>query len=409
MSVYAARLRTEMEPLRDQLKELRELPAPTDEQKAEMKRLTDEVKSRIAAHDEFVSGYQQALEIEQKADGLHDAPLNARARYDGPVRDGMAAADETKSLSDYVVESREFKNPRNGVYNVQESVPASVFYPFLEQKAAFVPGNLTHAHGNVRIIAPLETGITFPLLSFLRTVPWNDLTVPYLPLTFTNNAREQAFAEQKVESTNAGSIATIQMTTIAHWKDVPRQVLRYLPGLRAIIDSEMRTGVLSKVQQRIIAGTGTVVAPATAPQMLGILGQVIQTVGATPTTLTGQIFSAIGIVEGNGGTVDAILMNPGDYAALIEAEYTANKFNPLIQGERFGQYRIIRLASIATGTALVGDFSSSTTVYVGEEATVRASEALGFKSNVVTILGEMDSVVLVERPWLICKCAGTLA
>jgi len=398
-----------MEPLRDQLKELRELPAPTDEQKAEMKRLTDEVKSRIAAHDEFVSGYQQALEIEQKADGLHDAPLNARARYDGPVRDGMAAADETKSLSDYVVESREFKNPRNGVYNVQESVPASVFYPFLEQKAAFVPGNLTHAHGNVRIIAPLETGITFPLLSFLRTVPWNDLTVPYLPLTFTNNAREQAFAEQKVESTNAGSIATIQMTTIAHWKDVPRQVLRYLPGLRAIIDSEMRTGVLSKVQQRIIAGTGTVVAPATAPQMLGILGQVIQTVGATPTTLTGQIFSAIGIVEGNGGTVDAILMNPGDYAALIEAEYTANKFNPLIQGERFGQYRIIRLASIATGTALVGDFSSSTTVYVGEEATVRASEALGFKSNVVTILGEMDSVVLVERPWLICKCAGTLA
>jgi Phage capsid family len=409
MSVYAARLRTEMEPLRDQLKELRDLPNLTDEQKAEMKSLAGKLDGQIKTYDDFMASYQQASELEQKADGLRDAPLTARARYDGPVKDGLPAADETKSLSDYVTESREFKSPRNGQYNVQESVPASVFYPFLEQKAAFVPGNLAHAHGNVRIISPLEAGITFPLLAFLRTVPWNDLTVPYLPLTFTNNAREQAFAEQKVESTNAGSIATIQMTTIAHWKDVPRQVLRYLPGLRAIIDSEMRTGVLSKVQQRIIAGTGTVVAPATAPQMLGILGQVTQTVGATPTTLTGQIFSAIGIVEGNGGTVDAILMNPGDYAALIGAEYTANKFNPLIQGERFGQYRIIRLASIATGTALVGDFSSSTTVYVGEEATVRASEALGFKSNVVTILGEMDSVVLVERPWLLCKCAGTLA
>jgi Phage capsid family len=409
MSVYAARLRTEMEPLRDQLKELRELPSPTDEQKAEMKRLTDEVKTRIAAHDEFVAGYQQALEIEQKADHLHDAPLTARARYDGPVRDGPDAADETKSLSDYVTESREFKNPRNGQYNVQETVPSTVFYPFLEQKAAFVPGNLAHAHGNVRIIAPLEAGITFPLLSFLRTVPWNDLNVPYLPLTFTNNAREQAFAEQKVESTNAGAIAVIQMSTIAHWKDVPRQVLRYLPGLRAIIDGEMRTGVLQRVQQRIIAGTGTVVAPATAPQMLGILGQVTQTVGATPTTLTGQIFGAIGIVETNGGTVDAILMNPGDYATLLANEYANNKFNPLIQGERFGQYRIIRVPSIVTGTALVGDFSSSTTVFVGEEATVRASEALGFKSNVVTILGEMDAVVLVERPWLICKAAGTLA
>lgn len=409
MSVYAARLRTEMEPLRDQLKELRDLPNLTDEQKAEMKSLTTKLDGQIKTYDEFMAGYQQAVDLEQKAGGLHDTPLAARARYDGPVQDGLPAADETKSLSDYVTESREFKSPRNGVYNVQESVPASVFYPFLEQKAAFVPGNLAHAHGNVRIIAPLETGITFPLLSFLRSVPWNDLTVPYLPLTFTNNAREQAFAETKAESTNAGTIATIQMTTIAHWKDVPRQVLRYLPGLRAIIDSEMRTGVLSKVQQRIIAGTGTVVAPATAPQMLGILGQVSQTVGATPTTITGQIFAAIGIVEGNGGVVDAILMNPGDYAALIGAEYTANKFNPLIQGERFGQYRIIRLASIATGTALVGDFSSSTTVYVGEEATVRASEALGFKSNVVTILGEMDAVVLVERPWLICKCAGTLA
>ena len=123
-------------------------------------------------------------------------------------------------------------------------------------------------------------------------------------------------------------------------------------------------------------------------------------------TLIAQIFDAIGKIEAAGGTVDAILMNPTDYAAMLLAEYTTNQYNVLVQGERFGQYRIIRTSVVAADSAVVGDFSSSVELYVGEAANVQATEALGFKNNIVTIRAEMDAVVLVTRPWLLYKCAG---
>jgi hypothetical protein len=404
--MYAARLKSEMKPMLDELRELNELDQPTDEQKSLIDTLTVNLAAKKSEYDKAMQRSQKALEAESMYEGLTDEPAQARAQYDRPAT-GRQPEGETKSLSDYLVNSREFKNPRNNLYNITEPMPVAALYPFVERKAAFVPGNIAAAHGDVRIISPLEAGMKFPLLTFLNTVPWNDLVVPYLPITFTNNAREQALAEAKVESTNAGTIATIQMSTIAHWKEVPRQILRAMPTLRAIIDNELRNGVLAKVQARVVAGTGTVVAPATAPQMLGIVGQVTQTVTG-PTTLIGQILSAIGIVEANGGVVDAILMNPTDVALLLNAQVTANTFNPLVNATSIAGYPILKIPSIVAGTALVGDFSSSTTLFVGEAANVRATEALGFKSNVVTVLGEMDAVVLVERPWLIVKAAGTI-
>jgi hypothetical protein len=404
MSAYAARLKTDMKPKLDELRELNDIDDPTIEQKADIDRLTVELGGMKGEYDKAIERSQKTLAAETMYTDLSEPPAEPRARYDRPSR-GETGRAEIKAISDYLIESREFKTPQNNLYNITAPMPVAALYPFLERKAAFVPGNITQAHGDVRIIAPLEAGLKFPLLSFLNTVPWNDLVVPYLPLTFTNNAREQAFAEAKAESTNAGTIATVQMSTIAHWKEVPRQILRALPALRAVIDNELRQGVLAKVQARVVAGTGTVVAPATAPQMLGIIGQVSQTVTG-PTTLLGQIISAIGMVETNGGVVDAVLMNPADVALLLNAQ--AGVYNPLVTATSIAGYPILKIPSVAAGTALVGDFSSSTTLFVGEQANVRATEALGFKSNVVTVLGEMDAVVLVERPWLIVKAAGTI-
>jgi len=404
MSVYAARLKAEMKPKLDELRELNEIDAPTDEQKSSIDSLTVSLGAMKAEYDKAIERHQKSLNAESMYDGLTDPTPQPRARYDVPST-GKPIQPEHKSLSDYLIDSREFKNPRNNLYNITEPLPVAALYPFLERKAAFVPGNIAQAHGDVRIIAPLEAGLKFPLLSFINSVPWNDLVVPYLPLTFTNNAREQAFAEAKVESTNSGTIATVQMSTIAHWKEIPRQILRALPTLRAVIDSELLNGVLAKLQARVVAGTGTVVAPATAPQMLGIIGQVSQTITG-PTTLLGQVISAAGLVESNGGVVDAVLMNPTDVALLLGAQVSV--YNPLVTTNSIAGYPILKIPSIPAGTALVGDFSSSTTLFIGEQANVRATEALGFKSNVVTVLGEVDAVVLVERPWLIVKAAGTV-
>jgi hypothetical protein len=327
---------------------------------------------------------------------LDDPTMPARGRVDRPARtDGQP---ERKALSDYLIDSREFKTPRNGHYNVVEPVPASVLYPFLEKKAAYIPGNLPGATAGLRVISPTDPAIKFPLLDLLRTVPWNEMVVPYLPLVFTNNAAQQEYGQPKIESTNSGDIATMMMKTVATWKEVPRQILRYIPALRSAIEDELRTGVLAKMQDLVLN------SPGTTTTMKGILSQV--TNEADGATLIAQIFDAIGKIEAAGGTVDAILMNPTDYAAMLLAEYTTNQYNILVQGERFGSYRIIRTGVVAADSAVVGDFSSSTVLFVGEAANVQATEALGFKNNIVTIRAEMDATVLVERPWLIYTCAG---
>jgi hypothetical protein len=69
---------------------------------------------------------------------------------------------------------------------------------------------------------------------------------------------------------------------------------------------------------------------------------------------------------------------------------------------------VIQEGSLAAGTTIVGDWNRAVALYVGENANVRATEALGMKSNLVTVLGEMDCVVLVERPNLLVKTTAAI-
>jgi len=389
-----------MEPLRDQLKELRELPNPTDEQKAEMRRLTDEVKSRITTHDEFVAGYQDALAIEQKADGLRDAPLVSRAQYDVPSHARNDQPTERKGWFDQLTETKGFQRAIKGDGLFRETLPADALYPFFEQKAAFAVTNPALLTGPMDVYNQFTTRNRHPVLDLITTVQDTRYAIPYLPLTFTNAATEVAWGGPKPESTNAGTILTINMATIAHWKEVIRQQLHYLPGLRGEIEAELGEGVLRVLENRIINGTGV------APQLSGLLTQA--TLAATGADLVLQIMDAIATVETNGGIVDAILVNPQDYQSLITYQWLANTFNQITNGGGFAGYRVVKSAAMPAGKALVGDWAMAAKLYIGDALNVSSTEALGFKNNILTFRGEIDAVVLLARPWLMVECTGAM-
>lgn len=393
MSAYAARLKTEMKPLLDELRELNELDQPTDEQKADIDRITGVLGEKKTQYDQAIARSQKTSAAETMFEGLSDPLAPARAQYDRPSRG--ESAPEVKALSSYLLDSREYKNPRGNMYNVGEEAPIAALYPYVERKTPFIPTNLNLASGNVQIIGPNTPRVPHPFLELLRTIPYNDLSVPYLRPTFTNNAAEVDIGGAKPESTNTGALATVQMRTIAHWKEVPRQILRYIPSMRMIIDDELIGGVLSKAEDVIINGTGT------GTNMLGILPQITQT-GAGADMVT-AVLNALGVIGAQGGVADAILMNPSDYWALIAAAYADNQYSPIVAGGRFSGVPVVLEGSLAAGTTIVGDWNRAVALYVGETANVRATEALGFKSNIVTILAEMDAVVLVERPNLLVK------
>lgn len=400
MSAYAARLKKEMKPLLDELRELNDLEQPTAEQKADIDRITLELGGKKSEYDKAIERSKKATDAETMYGDLDDPAEQPRAQYDRPSRGAGSDKAEVKAVSSYLIDDREFKAQRGNQIKVLAPMPVGAMYPFMEQKAAYIPGNLNLAGPNLRVIEPAQLMQRFPLLALLRTVPWNEISVPYLPLVFTNNAAEVNIGAAKPESTNAGDIATLLMRTVAHWKEVPRQILRYIPRLRSTIDDELRWGVLFRMQNSVLNGAGT------GGNMNGIINQVTQT--AVGDSLIPQIFDAIGKVETAGGNVDAILINPTDYWTLVGSQAAADPFNPLIQGNTFYGYPVVKVAAQPAGTSLVGDFGQGVTLFVGEEANVQATEALGFKNNIVTIRAEMDAVVLVERPWLLCECPGPL-
>jgi HK97 family phage major capsid protein len=180
------------------------------------------------------------------------------------------------------------------------------------------------------------------------------------------------------------------MQTIATWKDVPRQLLRYIAGIRQVLDDELIGAVLAKLEDEVLNGDGT------AGHFNGLYTQVTQT--GTGADMVTALLNGIGKVQAQGGTPTGIVMNPSDYWALVSHAYTNNKYSPITANGRFAGIPVAAVTSNAAGKAIVGDFTSGLRLYDGESANVRATEGPGAKSNIVTLIAEVDAVLVVGKP-----------
>ena len=397
MSAYAARLKQDMKPKLEELRELNLIDAPTDEQKSAIDTLTVSLTGMKAEYDKAIERHQKSLGAESMFESLSDPAPQPRAVYE---KSSIGQQTESKGWFDTVIESKSFKRGIDDFMNVREVMPLAKLYQ-TERKAVFIPGNLDRSGGLVDVFnEATQPRRRHSVLELIRTVPTNQYNINYLPLTFTNNAASVALGQPKPESTNTGQIETLTQTTIAHWKETVRQVLRYIPQLRGEIETELSEGVLDRLENRVIHGTGI------APQMKGVLAQVTNT--AAGADLLAQLFNAVSAVEWAGGVVDAIVVNPLDWGELQQYEYLNNAVNPVITATSFNGYPVIKSRSLAAGQAIVGDWSMAVVLYVGDALRVDVTEALGFKSNIVTFRAEMDAVVLVSRPWLMYVCEGPL-
>jgi hypothetical protein len=393
-------LESQMRPLVDELEELEALAQPSDGEKSRQDEITIQLKGMKG---EYARADERTKESES-AKGIYLATQveaePARARTDRQQIGTSLSQDTGKGWFDTVVESKSFKRGIDDFMNVRESMPLAKLYQ-TERKAVFIPGNLDRAGGLVDVFnEATQPRRRHSVLELIRTVPTNQYNINYLPLTFTNNAATVALGQPKPESTNTGQIETLTQTTIAHWKETVRQVLKYIPQLRGEIETELSEGVLDRLENRVIHGTGI------APQMKGVLAQVTNT--AAGADLLAQLFNAVSAVEWAGGVVDAIVVNPLDWGELQQYEYLNNAVNPVITATSFNGYPVVKSRSLAAGQAIVGDWSMAVVLYVGDALRVDVTEALGFKSNIVTFRAEMDAVVLVSRPWLMYVCEGPL-
>lgn len=387
MSAYLARVKAQMEPLFNVVTELEAMPELTDGQKAEYDRLIGELEGLQA---EYTAASERSTKALSFGDALAAMQVaQPRAQRDGPPSNQHP--DLPQRFSDRVAQSAEYKANRlsDGVALGPDVLQTILRYGHEGLKAAWVPTGLGSAGGPVALFGPNTPRRRHRLLELIPSTPWGQMAVPYLAPTFTSAAAIVAMGAAKPESTNAGNIASAVMQTIATWKEVPRQLLRYIAGLRQMLDDELIGALEDELEDEIVNGAGT------TGHFNGLLNAVSQT--GTGDDLVSATLSGIGLVEAAGGQVDGVVFNPGDYWALQALAYSDNKFSAAISDGRFFGIPAATTAALAAGKSIVGDFARGSRLYDGEAANVRTAEPRA-KENIITLIAELDAVFLVGKP-----------
>jgi HK97 family phage major capsid protein len=229
---------------------------------------------------------------------------------------------------------------------------------------------------------------------------------------FTNNAAETAEATAtagssgtKPESALAFTVESTTVRTIAHWIPATRQALSDMGQLRTIVDAQLQEGVRRRLNNQVLNGDGS------APNLRGILNTsgVGTDAAANTSDVLEALFRAITALRVAFFEADAILMNPADWGLIrlvrdasgASAATGQYMFGPPSQvgADQIWGKRVVLDPTIASGHALVGDFSQAI-LYTREGIQVLATDSHSdfFIRNIVVVLAEGRWAFAVPRP-----------
>jgi hypothetical protein len=338
--------------------------------------------------------------------GAHQAAL-ARADADRAAREEQAARRTpeeraaVKSWGTRFTESEEFKS-----YNKHGSSGSfTITGDFLgvEERQAFSFGQGQNIMAsNMEGLAPMvwggptEAAFRTPLFDVIGRVPTTMGSVEYMywePGDEDNMAAEVPEGEMKPEAALAGEIKAVPISTYAWWKGITRQALDDIPQIRTIVDSFLRRGVIRKINYE--AGAQL----TTDPNIPGLDG------GATE--LLAVIRAGIATVDTAGFGVNAVLLNPMDWAAMDMEMLRLTGAGMNIQNAFWG-LSPVALPNLPSGTAYVGDFREAVTFFDRQQTQVLItdSHAEYFLRNKMVILAEARGRVAVTNAAAVVKCTG---
>jgi HK97 family phage major capsid protein len=217
---------------------------------------------------------------------------------------GQGQGDMLKTLGDLFVESKEYKG-RNGRFSDQDPVSTELVYKTLITSGQVIGS--TYRADLFQMLPQLP-------LSLLDLIPNVSVTVGsityYQETVFTNAAGMVLEGGAKPESAKTFAPVVVPISKVAHWIPVTTECLADAPFIRSVIDSNLRYGVRQKIQQQVLAGTGTL------PELRGLDNiSGVQPV-AFATDIPTTIMHAIMQIEAVGGTPTAIAMSAADWATV---------------------------------------------------------------------------------------------
>lgn len=220
--------------------------------------------------------------------------------------------------------------------------------------------------------------------------------------SFTNAAAPVGHGLSKPESGLDVTQTLYPMVTMAHWIQVPNQLLEDAPALRTYINSQMLFGLRRKEDNQVLNGS-------TAASILGY-----NTIAAAnPAGPAAGVDEALSVVvlqaiaqseAASGLPVDGIVMNPADWGSILTQRAGAtgpmlvtqmSPFLPL-PSQLWGR-RVVTSPYQPQGKVLVGPFASGSILFRNGSITVSASneDRDNFIKNITTILAESRLALVV--------------
>jgi hypothetical protein len=196
--------------------------------------------------------------------------------------------------------------------------------------------------------------------------------------------------------------AEAKAVTIPHFTKLSRQTLADVPSLQRAVEGRLTYGVLKRVEDQIVGGAGA------GENMRGILNTVgIAAVAFDAGTPVVELpLEGIVDVINSDAEPTAVVVNAADYWLKFATAKNAGD-GAYVGGGPFGSgyptlwgLPAIPSRAIASGKALVGDWTNGATLFVREGVNVRMSDSDqdDFVRNRVTLLGEGRFALVIWSP-----------
>lgn len=330
------------------------------EAKAAVQKLSEEFKGELAKMNAAM------IDIAQKS----TAPIDTKGKPVSAVEE-FVKSEEFRAFKDGGRSSRARVELKNTI------LADNTTTTWLDQIPGVVPG----------AFLPLNVYRSLPQFS-----TGTDTVTLMREASFTNNARGQTEGQEKAQSAVTFNKYNVVIETVAHWLKVSKQLLADSPAVVSYIETRLRFGVDSAVDNQLMNGNGT------SPNLSGLLDSGNYTV-YTPTSgdnLIQAINRAKYQLWAIGYIADTVYVNPADWGAQeIERENGSNGMYlygapGTISGLNPFGIRVVITPRITAGTFLVGQTAVATGVWNRSGTVIEMGyEDNDFTSNLVTVLGEV--------------------
>jgi HK97 family phage major capsid protein len=245
------------------------------------------------------------------------------------------------------------------------------------------------------------------VIDLIPIVPWNQNAYPFMrQTTRTNNAAEiaestQGSLQSAAESAFAWTEISETLRKINHFVPVTDEQLRFIPGMEALLQNDMRTGVRQRLSSQILNGDGT------APNIEGFYdaGRTgVNQHDATGENLATAISQGIEDVRVTGfAEPDAAVVHGTDWGVWERTTTVDGVFingHPSQVGPRMSWgLPVVLTTETAAAQALVGAFREFSVLPVLGDVTVQISSehASYFIQGVKAVKAEIYATLAVKR------------